>query len=71
MLEHTREQEEAKRAGNQPEQSQQNRDTGHDFGVDPSGLRPGVDGVQFVEVMSDNTSDDLHCQLLLSLKSNL
>lgn len=52
------EQEEAERAGNQPEQGQQYGYASDDFGVDPSRLRPGIDVVELVEVVTDDTGND-------------
>lgn len=51
--------EKARRERDQPEQAEEYRDAGNDFGVDPAGLGPWVDVIERGEVVADDTGDDL------------
>lgn len=52
--------EEARGEGDQPEQTEQYRDAGNDFSVDPAGLRPRVDLVERGEVVANDTGNNLY-----------
>lgn len=56
---HTWEQKEAPRARNQPQQGQQNRQGRDNNGVNPSGLNPGIKRAQVIQVVTDDTGNDL------------
>jgi hypothetical protein len=56
---HTRPGEETRRERNQPYQTEQDRYTGYDLGIDPSRLGPHIDIVELVEEPPEDTGNDL------------
>lgn len=52
--------EKARGERDQPEQTEQYRDTGNDFGVDPAALGPRIDVFERGEVVADDTGNDLY-----------